>query len=216
MPTGSRDDSLGDAVLGLIRTRTDLHRWSAANAHGRRMHEAVDLLRQAADAADPAALLPVAEKAIASAVHVVLRADDSSGIIGDAIRDLLELHAQVARKARPAASKLVPWMIKFQFDSTQDFFSIDIADYASALGPDGLAQYKARLAEIAGGLGPEPTDAQQRSYFKARSTESEAWETAARDRHTRFVLEHNARRLAVADRDVDAIIATHVRDQDVS
>jgi hypothetical protein len=181
------------------------------------MHEAVDLLREAADSADPAGLLPVVEKAIAAALRVILRADDSSGIIGDAIRGLLELHAQVAPKAHPAASKLVPWMIKFQCDGTQDFFSIDVADYAPVLGPDGLALYRARLAEIASGLGPEPTDEEEeRSYFEGRFTEPEAWEKTARDRHTRFVLGENARRLAVVDRDVDAIIATHVRDRKVA
>jgi tetratricopeptide (TPR) repeat protein len=210
MSRALRDENLGDVVLGLIRTRADLHRWGAANAHGRQMHEAVGLMRDAAGSADPAALLAVVEKAIAAAVRVILRADDSSGIIGDAIRDLLALHAQVASEARPSASKLVAWMIKFQFGGTQDFFSIDVADYAPVLGPDGLALYRAKLAEIAGRLGPEPAD------FGGRLTDPEAWRKTAHDRHTRFLLEHNARRLAVVDRDVDAIIATHARDRKVA
>lgn len=176
------------------------------------MHEAVGLLRDAAESADPAALLAVVEKAVAAAVRVILRADDSSGIIGDAIRGLLELHANVASKARPSASKLVTWMIKFQFDGTQDFFSVDVADYASVLGPDGLVLYRAKLAEIAGGLGPEPAD----DVFGARLSDPDGWQKAAQDRHTRFLLEHNARRLAVVDRDVDAIIATHARDRKVA
>lgn len=213
---GPRDGNLGDVVLGLIRTRADLHRWGAANAHGRQMHEAVDLLRDAAGSADPAALLPIVEKATAAAVRVILRADDSSGIIGDAVRGLLELHAHVAAKAQPSASKLANWMIKFQFDGTQDFFSIDVADYAPVLGPDGLALYRARLAEIASGLGPEPTEEQQPSSVERRLTEPRMWEKAAHDRHTRFLLEHNARRLAVVDCDVDAIIATHARDRKVA
>src|SRR5690349_17671461 len=45
-------------------------------------------------------------ESVTSAIRVILRADDSSGIIGDAIRALLELHAQVAGKARPPAAKL--------------------------------------------------------------------------------------------------------------
>ncbi|MDQ7911309.1 hypothetical protein RB614_43155 [Phytohabitans sp. ZYX-F-186] len=77
------------------------------------MHEAVELLRDAAESTAPTGLLAVVEKAVASAVRVVLRADDSSGIIGDAIRELLKLHTQVVSKARPSASKLVAWMIKF-------------------------------------------------------------------------------------------------------
>jgi hypothetical protein len=207
---GLRDENVGEVVLGLIRTRADLHRQGAANAHGRQMHEAVDLLQNAAGSVDPAALLAVVEKAVTSAVRVVLRADDSSGIIGDAIRDLLELHTQAASQARPSASKLATWMIKFQFDGTQDFFSIDVADYAPALGRDGLALYRARLAEIAAGLGPEPAD------LRGHLDDPVAWQQAAHDRHTRFLLEHNARRLAVVDRDIDAIIVTHARDRKVA
>ncbi|WP_281906028.1 DUF6880 family protein [Phytohabitans aurantiacus] len=212
MSSGVRDENVGDVALGLIRTRADLHRWGAANAHGRQMHEAVGLLRDAAESADPAVLLAVVEKAIAAAVRVVLRADDSSGIIGDAIRDLLELHTQVASKARPSPSRLAAWMVKFQFDGTQDFFSIDVADYASVLGPEGLVLYRAQLAEIAGGLGPEPAEDVSGAWL----SDPEGWQKAAQDRHTRFLLEANARRLAVVDRDVDAIIATHARDRKVA
>ena len=39
--------SLADAVLPLVRTRTDLHRWSAANSYGHGVHQAVALLRAA-------------------------------------------------------------------------------------------------------------------------------------------------------------------------
>ena len=38
------DVSLADAVLPLIRTRADLHRYSSANQHGQQMHEAIDIL----------------------------------------------------------------------------------------------------------------------------------------------------------------------------
>ena len=209
MSRGLREDKLGDVVLGLIRTRADLHRWGTANAHGRQMHEAVVLLRDAAESADTASLLPVVEKAVASAVRVILRADDSSGIIGDAIRGMLELHAKAVAKARPPASKLVAWMIKFQFDGTQDFFTIDVADYAEALGPDGSALYRAKLAEIADGLGPAPAE-------QGLLADPERWQQEAHGRHTRFLLEYNARRLAVVDRDVDAIIATHSRNREVA
>ena len=59
---------LADAVLPLIRTRADLHRWSASNAHGAQMHEAVDLLEEAARSGDPAVLFSVTQRAIASAL----------------------------------------------------------------------------------------------------------------------------------------------------
>jgi len=90
---------LADTVLPLIRTRTELYRWSAANAHGSQMHEAVDILETAIPTSDPADVYAVTHKALASAIKVIARADDSSGIIGDACRRLLDLHPRLAASA---------------------------------------------------------------------------------------------------------------------
>ncbi|MFE1592358.1 hypothetical protein [Nocardia sp. NPDC058705] len=180
---------LADAVLPLIRTRADLHRRSAATAHGSQMHEAVDLLNDAVDR-DPATVFAVTQKALASAVKVIARADDSSGIMGDAIRGLLELHARSAAAARPPVSKLVAWMIAFQFEGEVDYFELDPVAYVDALGEVGLASYLDRIRQLEADLGP--------------------------DRHGRFLVEWNARRLAVAARDVDAVIAMHARDRRVA
>ena len=80
MPTPTT--GLAEDVLPLIRSRSDLHRWSAANAHGRDMHEAIDILEQD-EAAGPAERYTVTHKALASAINVMARADESSGVIGD-------------------------------------------------------------------------------------------------------------------------------------
>ncbi|WP_396908632.1 hypothetical protein [Mycolicibacterium sp.] len=137
--------ALADSVLRPIRTRTDLRRWKLANAHGAQMHQAVAILRQAADH-DPADVFAVTQRAIASALTVIMRADDSSGIIGDACRDLLELHTAAAVRARVRPK--IDWA----------------------------------------------------------SSHSGEW----------FTLDWNAQRLAVLDRDVDAIIRTHARDRRVA
>ncbi|MGB7982778.1 MAG: hypothetical protein WCF36_18510 [Candidatus Nanopelagicales bacterium] len=97
--------ALADEVLPLIRTRTDLHHRRAANAHGAQMHTAVSLLRDAALREDPGIVLDVTQRAIASAVKVVMRADDSSGIIGAACRDLLALHPQAAGPRLPPRAR---------------------------------------------------------------------------------------------------------------
>jgi len=113
---------LADAVLPLIRsTSRDLWRYSAANEQGRRMHDGVELLHLAVD--DPAALVAhgirtptprqvytVVHKALASAIRVIARADDSAGIIGDACRALIELHSRAAAAAEVPQSKLTDWV----------------------------------------------------------------------------------------------------------
>ena len=191
---------LAEAVLPLIRTRADIWRWSAANEHGRRMNDAVEILERAAQIEDPALVFAVTQKAISSALKVIMRADDSSGIIGDACQGLLDLHPKVAARANPATSKLVDWMIKFQFDNECDYFMLDPVAYAPALGEKGIASYRAKLADHEAALGP------RRSGECSTAGHSHDW----------FTLDWNAQRLAVLDRDVDAIIRTHARDRRVA
>ena len=192
--------TLADAVLPLIRTRSDLYRYSAANAHGRDMHEAIDILESAIPATDPAEIYSVTHKALASALKVIARADDSAGIIGDACRRLLEFHPRAAAAARTPVAKLVDWMMKFQFDDDEvDYFELDPVAYAQALGEVGMASYRKRLAEVEAKLGPRPADRWQ-------SVHSHEW----------FTLDWNAQRLAVFDHDIDAIIRTHAKDRKVA
>jgi hypothetical protein len=92
-------------------------------------------------------------------------------------------------------------MIAFQFNGDVDYFEIDPVDYAPALGDTGMNTYRARLDAIRKSVGPEPP-------------ESERW--TAPHRHERWVLEWNDRRLAVFDRNAEAIIRTHARDRKVA
>lgn len=193
--------SLADAVLPVIRTRADLSRWAAANAHGSDMHAAIDVLEAARPSTDPADFYRVVHAALASAVKVIARADDSSGIIGDACRRLLEVHPQSAAAAGVVPGKLVDWMVKFQFDGDVDYFELDPVAYAPALGDTGMKAYRARLDAIRSTLAPAPVEADR-------------WSVP--DRHERWVLEWNDRRLAVLDREIDAIIRTHARDRKVA
>ena len=192
---------LADAVLPLVRTRADVSRWRVANAHGVQMHQAVEILRTAVETDDPAAVFAVTQRAIGSALKVIMRADDSSGIIGDACSDLLGLHAELAALAKPPVAKLVDWMIRFQFGNECDYFTIDPVAYAPALGEEGMATYRSKLGALAAGLGLRPAESEQWG-----SSHSHEW----------FTLDWNARRLAVLDRDVAAIISTHARDRKVA
>lgn len=192
--------ALADAVLPHIRTRSDIHRWSASNAHGAQMHAGVDLLEEALETSDPTDVLDVTQRSIASALKVIMRADDSSGIIGDACRRLLDLHPIAADRARVQPAKLVRWMIHFQFHEECDFFTLDPVAYAPTLGDDGMRSYRSELERIRADLGPQPS-----RELRWGTSNGHAW----------FVLEETERRLAVHDHDVAAIIRTHARDQRV-
>ena len=104
---------LAGTVLPMVRTRADLHRWSDANRHGSLMHEGVDILEAASKNHDPEEIFVATSKALASSITVIARSDDSSGIIGDACRRLLELHPLAAARASVPVAPLVKWMIKW-------------------------------------------------------------------------------------------------------
>jgi len=77
-------------------------------------------------------------------VKVILKADDSDGMIGDLARDLLDLHARACDAGNADPIKLARWMIKFHFDE-QDFFEVDPVRYANALGKAELAAYRSEV-----------------------------------------------------------------------
>lgn len=197
----AQHDDLEQDVLALIRTTADLHRWGRANAHGADMHEAIDILEEERPETDPARFFRIVQKALMSSLRVIWRADDSSGVIGDAVRRLLDLHPDAALHAQVKPATLVNWMMKFQFDNEVDYFNLDIVLYAPVLGETGVALYRRRLQELAVSLGVEPTT-------------DELW--APGTPHQWSDLKYNYQRLAVLDRDVDAIIRTHARDQRVA
>jgi hypothetical protein len=193
--------ALADDVLPLIRTRAELDRWNTANAHGQQMHEAVDILEAAIPTTDPGEIYAVTHRALTSAIRVIARADDSSGIIGDACRRLLDLHPKAAAAAQVPAGRLIDWMIKFQFDGDVDYFELDPVAYAPALGASGMARYRERLGELEAGLGPRPS-------------QEERW--TGSHSHDWFTLAWNEQRLAVHDHDIEAIIRTHAKDRKVA
>lgn len=215
MPTDAAvlEAELRNEVLPLFRTRAELFRWRAVREYAAAAREGVEQLREAADDLGAGPVIPFVQKAIRSAVRVILRADDSSGVIGDLVRDLLALHAELCVAAPPPPATLVRWLIRFQFDGVQDFFNPDVAAYVDALGPSGLRRFRAELDRIAAELPPKPEERAERASWQEHLADPERYDAISHDRTVRFALQHNEQRLAVAERDVPAIIAAYGDDQ---
>jgi len=75
-------------------------------------------LKLAALTEEPTTVYAVTHKALASAIKVIARADDSSGIIGDACRRLLDLHPKAAAAAKVSTDELIDWMMKSSSTAT--------------------------------------------------------------------------------------------------
>ncbi|PFG30754.1 hypothetical protein [Paramicrobacterium agarici] len=71
-----------------------------ANRYAEEGADVVDLLETKAQAGSPD-LVPVIERAITLATRAILKSDDSSGLQGDQIRTLLDAHATAVRTATP-------------------------------------------------------------------------------------------------------------------
>lgn len=75
-----------------------------ANHYASNAYDTVQLLSDQAAQATPA-LIPVIERAITLTTRAILKSDDSSGLQGDLVRTLLDAHATAVRSASPALTQ---------------------------------------------------------------------------------------------------------------
>jgi hypothetical protein len=138
--------ALRSEVDHALRTRRFLGYWDAME-WARAASPVVAELELAVHTRPSQELVRLLERAVGHVVKVIHHADDSSGLIGEVVRELLELHAvgSDAQVADPV--KLAGWMIRFQFVD-QDLFELDPVRYARALGDDGLLAYRQVIDEI--------------------------------------------------------------------
>ena len=92
-------------------------------------------------------LVELLQRAVGHVVKVIHHADDSSGLIGDLARDLLDLHARACDAGVADPVKLAAWMVRFRFGD-QDFFEVDPVRYVTALGEEGMAAYRDAIEQI--------------------------------------------------------------------
>lgn len=120
--------------------------------YGRQLDAATDLLEQLVDAGR-ADTVPLIQRTLRSVVRALAACDDSTGAIGSATVRLLELHVRACAELSPKPLQLVRWLVRFSFDD-QQYFSIDVADYADALDEQGLAAYR---TEVEARIRQDPT-----------------------------------------------------------
>ena len=131
-----------DAVL---RTRRHLD-YREANEWALDAGAVVDEIEAEATLNPSRELLKLVELSVGRVVKVILKSDDSSGMMGDVAHRLLAIHEQVSLAGVAEPKALARWMVKFGFDD-QDFFTIDPVLYAPALGDKGMAVYRNAVAE---------------------------------------------------------------------
>jgi len=129
----------------VLRTRRHLD-YREANELALAAGVVVDAMEAEAAGNPSRELLKLIELSVGRVVKVILKSDDSSGMMGDVAHRLLAIHEQVSLAGVAEPKALARWMIKFGIDE-QDFFAIDPVWYAPALGDKGMAVYRDAVAE---------------------------------------------------------------------
>ena len=129
----------------VLRTRRHLD-YREANEWALEAGVVVDEMEAEAAGNPSRELLKLIELSVGRVVKVILKSDDSSGMMGDVAHRLLAIHEQVSLAGVAEPKALARWMIKFGFDD-QDFFTIDPVTYAPALGEKDMAVYRTAVAE---------------------------------------------------------------------
>ena len=143
-----------------LRTRRFLD-WRAGREWARDARPIVAELEAAAGQMPSRELVELLERAIGHVVKVLqTRADDSSGTIGDLVRDLLGAHARACDAGVADRERLATWIVRFRFRD-QDLFEADPVRYRDALGDRGLAAVRRAVAE-------EPDDGFAAGWFRKR------------------------------------------------
>jgi hypothetical protein len=128
-----------------LRTRRFLG-YRESSEWARAARPVVEELRLAAASSPSNDLVVLVERAIGHVVKVIMHADDSNGTIGDLVRELLDVHAEVCDAGVADPVKLAAWMVRFSCED-QDFFEVDPVRYAGALGERGLLAYRRAIEE---------------------------------------------------------------------
>lgn len=116
---------------------------------------------------NPAAVIELAEHAIARVEKALGAVDDSDGLVGDMLAVFLELHHTACLAARPEPVALARRLFKRELEANYDAFYGAAESYAEVLGEAGLAEYR-RLAKAPWDalppLGPGEHDPDGRSH----------------------------------------------------
>jgi tetratricopeptide (TPR) repeat protein len=128
-----------------LRRDQRTHPYRGRREYSDRVREVAVALAGMIEAGRAADVVPLARRAVERVTNGLLHIDDSSGIIGDDLRELTGLYARACAIAPPDAVRLAAWLVASRCDGPgwPDFA---VADFAPALGEAGLAEL-ARLVE---------------------------------------------------------------------
>ena len=107
----------------------------------------LDELETYLDAGSADAVAPALLRATTRLRKVVLQADDSSGLLGNAGQRAAELYARACREGAPDAKKLARWLVQFR-DSSPGWPQLELADFVEAFDGAAMEAYRRGVAKL--------------------------------------------------------------------
>ncbi len=83
--------------------------------------------------------VPLARRAVERVTSTLMYLDDSPGIVGDQLRELMFLYAEACKAAPPDAGRLAAWLVKTRLDGP-GWPDIRLAEFKDALGNGACAR----------------------------------------------------------------------------
>jgi hypothetical protein len=98
--------------------------------------------------------VPVLRKAVDRITSALMYMDDSSGIVGDDLHEIMGLYARACAAASPNPKSLAAWLVKLECDGP-GWPRIVLRDFAPALGERGIAEVERLVAQRAQTVDPQ-------------------------------------------------------------
>jgi hypothetical protein len=144
-----------------VAVLVDRVRWDRRRDPHRGRREYSQTVRTLAEACErliasgqPEQAVPVLRKAVDRITNALMNMDDSSGIVGDDLHDIMGLYARACAAAPPNPTGLARWLVKLQCDGP-GWPRIALRDFAPALGERGIAEVERLVARRAQTADPE-------------------------------------------------------------
>ena len=195
-----RDDRMREKLLLAARGRGDIHAaiktWREALKRATTTRGFVDYgempyfvagIRDVVNALDSwitdgraAAVVDLAEYAVARVEAVMEECDDSNGELSGLLAHIIELHLDACRAAPPDPVKLAERLFEHELNGQWDTFSSAVERYAEVLGEPGRARYR-QLAEAEWAKVPalKPGDDKNQAWHGNRYRITQIMETLA-------------------------------------
>ncbi|MFF5079201.1 hypothetical protein ACFY36_19255 [Actinoplanes sp. NPDC000266] len=142
-----RDDALAELADRLRRDRRR-HPHSGRREYSQNVRALVTACETLLAEGSAARVAPVLRKAVDRITRALTYMDDSSGIVGDDLDDVMRLYALACAEAPPSPGALAKWLVGIEYDGPGRP-RVRLRDFAPALGERGLSEV-ARLVEARG------------------------------------------------------------------